>query len=75
MCVPSFETDKDALNGYSTKEIDLLLDHYKVLFGYLGGDADKVQREWKRLKIKVMRDPAIRSRKKVPRAVRGSLRP
>ena len=60
---PSFETDKDALNGYGTKEIDLLLVHYKVLFGYLGGDADKVQREWKRLKIKVMRDPALRSRK------------
>jgi hypothetical protein len=52
-----------SLNGYGTKEIDLLLDHYKVLFGYLGGDADKVQREWKRLKIKVMRDPALRSRK------------
>ena len=34
-----------------------------MLFGYLGGDADKVQREWKRLKIKVMRDPALRSRK------------
>eukprot|EP00966_Prymnesium_polylepis_P117248 2709200-Prymnesium_polylepis.1 len=48
---PSFCSDKLGLESYGTEEIDVLLDHYKTLFGYLGGDAVKARREWRRLKL------------------------
>ena len=34
--------------------------HFSILFGYLGGDAGSVAREYSRLKSTVMRDPNVR---------------
>jgi hypothetical protein len=58
---PSLATSRATLESYGEKEIDLLLAHYKTLFSYLGGDADKVQREWRRLKLKVSGDATLAS--------------
>ena len=40
-------------------QVKLLLEHYKTLLSYLGGDATKVQREWRRLKLFIARDPIL----------------
>ena len=40
--------------------IEFLPKHFSVLFGYLGGDAGSVAREYSRLKSTVMRDPNVR---------------
>ena len=52
---PSFASDKAKLESYGEAEIDLLLEHYKTLYGYFSGDADKARREWRRLKLFVAR--------------------
>ena len=41
-------------------DVNLLLAHYKTLYKYLGGDPDKVLREWGRLKLYVMRTDTLR---------------
>ena len=48
---PSFSGARLSLEQYGEQEIYTLLDHFKTLFVYLGGDATKVQREWRRLKL------------------------
>jgi hypothetical protein len=40
----------DALENYGDQGIEFLLTHFSILFGYLGGDAGSVAREWSRLK-------------------------
>ena len=50
----------DALEDYGDQGIEFLLKHFSVLFGYLGGDAGSVAREYSRLKSTVMRDPNVR---------------
>ena len=49
----------DALENYGDQGIEFLLTHFSILFGYLGGDAGSVAREWSRLKSTVMRDPNV----------------
>ena len=43
----------EELEAHGNEDIETLLKHFKVLFDYLGGDASKVQREWRRLKLYV----------------------
>ena len=50
---PSLVTDKEGLEQHGEADIDLLLKHFSTLFSYLGGDASKVQRQWRRLKMYV----------------------
>jgi len=56
---PSCEKDKLALESYGNEAIDLLIDHYKTLLGYLGCDLAKAHREWRRLKLFVGRSPSL----------------
>ena len=56
---PSFSSNKLALESHGEAELNLLLDHYKTLYGYLGGDPAKARREWRRLKIFVGREDAL----------------
>ena len=58
---PSFDTHKAGLELYGNAEVDLLLEHYKTLCSYLGGDADKARREWRRLKVFVGRSETLTS--------------
>ena len=46
---PSYSTAKEALEACGESEIEPLLSHYSTLFEYLGGDSEKVDREWTRL--------------------------
>ena len=56
---PSISADKLALESYGEKEISLLLEHYKILYSYLGGDASMALQEWRRLKMFVSRTAAL----------------
>ena len=56
---PSYATDKLALESHGEEELNTLLDHYKVLFGYFGGDAAKARREWRKLKFFVGRSEPL----------------
>jgi len=56
---PSFSSARQQLEAYGEDEITLLLAHYKTLYGYLGGDQSKVQREWRRLKLLVARTETL----------------
>jgi hypothetical protein len=58
---PSISSDKLALETHGEDEILLLLDHYKTLYGYLGGDPDKALQEWRRLKLFVSRNESLAS--------------
>ena len=54
---PDFATASKELERHGDNDIDTLLSNYKTLYCYLGGDATKVKREWKRgLEIFVVRD-------------------
>ena len=53
---PSYNTSKLVLESYGEAELAVLVDHYKTLYAYLGGDSSKVQREWRRLKLFVGRE-------------------
>lgn len=48
---PSFLSARLQLEQHGEADIDTLLEHFKTLFAYLGGDETKVQREWRRLKL------------------------
>ena len=52
---PSFGTNRLKLESYGEAEVNTLLDHYKTLYGYLGGDPAKARQEWRRLKLFVGR--------------------
>jgi hypothetical protein len=52
---PSLETAKEQLEEHGTDQINLLLKHFSTPFEYLGGDASKVLREWRRLKLHVLK--------------------
>jgi hypothetical protein len=58
---PSFASNRLALESYGEEKIELLLGHYKVLFNYLGGDASRARREWRRLKLLVARTDTLNS--------------
>jgi hypothetical protein len=47
------------LDSYGDDQIKRLLTHYSTLYSYLGGDAEKALREWRRLKRYVMRTEAL----------------
>jgi hypothetical protein len=36
---------------HGEQQVELLLGHYKTLYGYLGGDPAKARCEWRRLKL------------------------
>lgn len=50
---PSFQTSRQQLEQHGDTAINVLLEHFKVLYEYLGGDPTKVLREWRRLKLYV----------------------
>jgi len=56
---PSFDTDRLALESHGEEQVELLLGHYKTLFGYLGGDPAKARCEWRRLKCFVGREATL----------------
>jgi hypothetical protein len=56
---PSISTNKLALEKHGEDEVRLLLDHYKTLFDYLGGDPAKALQEWRRLKLFVARNESL----------------
>ena len=56
---PSFSNDRPALEAYGDEEINLLLDHYKTLLGYLGCKSAKARREWRRLKVFIGRSDSL----------------
>jgi hypothetical protein len=58
---PIFASDRLGLEAYGEDKIELLLDHYKVLFNYLGGDASRARREWRKLKLLVGRSDTLTS--------------
>ena len=53
---PSFGTDRLALESHGEQPVELLLDHYKTLYNYLGGNPAKARCEWRRLKLFVGRE-------------------
>ena len=53
---PSIETAKGELERFGDDDIQRLLSHYEKLFKELGGDASKVMREWRRLKMRVSKE-------------------
>ena len=53
---PSVTNQKSLLEAHGDSRVELLREHYQTLFSYMGGDANKVQREWRRLKLFVSRD-------------------
>lgn len=56
---PSYASNKHELESYGVEQINTMLDHYKTLYGYLGGDETKAQSEWRKLKLFVGRSNTL----------------
>ena len=47
------------IEAFGDEAIKVLLEHYSTLYSYLGGDPQKVRREWLRLKRYVTRTDTL----------------